>query len=80
METNVQIFSNPQFGEIRTAGTSDNPKLNLGLARLDCDDVQLIDLHALNSNAGKIRWVITNEVSTPIVEKKVSHFATCRIS
>lgn len=25
MEQAIQIFSNPQFGEIRTAGTAENP-------------------------------------------------------
>jgi prophage antirepressor-like protein len=64
----LQIFNNPQFGEIRTAGTADNPLFCLadvckavGLtnpsnvkARLDKEDVQLIDLHALNSTEGQI--------------------------
>lgn len=25
METQIKIFNNPQFGDIRTAGTADNP-------------------------------------------------------
>lgn len=64
----LQIFNNPQFGEIRTAGTADNPLFCLadvckavGLtnpsnvkARLDKEDVQLIDLHALSSTEGLI--------------------------
>lgn len=64
----IQIFNNPQFGEIRTAGTAENPLFCLadvckavGLtnpsnvkARLDKEDVQLIDLHALSSTEGLI--------------------------
>lgn len=59
----VKIFENPQFGKIRIAGTSDNPLFCLAdvcnavnltnpsqiKARLDASDVQLVDLHALNS-------------------------------
>lgn len=62
----VKIFENPQFGQIRTAGTSDEPLFCLSdlckaleltnpsavKARLDSSDVQLIDLHALNSIEG----------------------------
>ena len=62
----IQVFNSPQFGQVRTAGTSDNPLFCLadlckavGLsnpssvkARLDAEDVQLIDLHALNSTEG----------------------------
>lgn len=62
----IQVFQSPQFGQVRTAGTSDNPLFCLadlckavGLqnpssvkARLDAEDVQLIDLHALNSTEG----------------------------
>ena len=66
--TGVQIFSNPSFGEIRTAVDSKNEPLfcladlckALSLtnpssvrSRLDEADVQLIDLHALNSTEGK---------------------------
>lgn len=68
MENQMQIFNNPQFGEIRTAGTAENPLFCLadvckavGLtnpsnvkARLDKEDVQLIDLHALSSTEGQI--------------------------
>ena len=53
----IQIFSNPQFGDIRTAGTADNPLFCLadvckavGIAnarnvksRLDEEDVRLVD-------------------------------------
>lgn len=58
----MQIFSNPAFGQVRTAGTPENPLFCLAdvcnaveltnpssvKSRLDRDDVQLIDLHALN--------------------------------
>lgn len=30
MQSNIQIFNSPRFGEIRTAGTSDEPKFCLG--------------------------------------------------
>ena len=66
MANQIQVFQSPQFGQVRTAGTSDNPLFCLadlckavGLsnpssvkARLDAEDVQLIDLHALNSTEG----------------------------
>lgn len=68
MNTDIQIFNNPSFGEIRTAGTSDKPlfcladvcrAVNLSnpssvKARLDKEDVQLIDLHALKHAEGII--------------------------
>lgn len=58
----IQIFSNPAFGQVRTAGTPENPLFCLAdvcnaveltnpssvKSRLDREDVQLIDLHALN--------------------------------
>lgn len=58
----MQIFSNPAFGQVRTAGTPENPLFCLTdvcnaveltnpssvKSRLDREDVQLIDLHALN--------------------------------
>lgn len=58
----MQIFSNPAFGQARTAGTPENPLFCLAdvcnaveltnpssvKSRLDREDVQLIDLHALN--------------------------------
>lgn len=58
----MQIFSNPAFGQVRTAGTPDNPLFCLAdvcnaveltnpssvKGRLDKEDVQLVDLHALN--------------------------------
>ena len=58
----MQIFSNPAFGQVRTAGTPENPLFCLAdvcnaveltnpssvKSRLDREDVQLIDLHALN--------------------------------
>ena len=58
----IQLFSSPQFGNVRTAGTPENPLFCLAdickaveltnpssiKGRLDPEDVQLIDLHALN--------------------------------
>lgn len=65
----IQIFNNPQFGEIRTV-INENGEPLFCLAdvckaleltnpttvknRLDKEDVQLIDLHALNSTEGMI--------------------------
>ncbi|MBB1529218.1 MAG: phage antirepressor KilAC domain-containing protein [Prevotella sp.] len=57
METQITIFNNPQFGDIRTAGTADNPLFCLKdvcnaidianqrnvTSRLDTEDVQLVD-------------------------------------
>lgn len=68
MEQAIQIFSNPQFGEIRTAGTADNPMFCLvdvcsaiGIAnarnvktRLDEDDVRLVDT---TDNLGRTQQV-----------------------
>ena len=62
MESAIMIFSNPQFGDIRTAGTADKPMFCLAdlckaveltnpssvKSRLEKEDVQLVDLHALN--------------------------------
>lgn len=74
----VQIFDNPQFGSIRTAGTADNPLFCLadvckavGLVnpssvrqRLDNEDVQLLDLHALNYTEGnRVGNSLTNFVT-----------------
>jgi prophage antirepressor-like protein len=58
----LKIFSNLAFGQVRTAGTPDNPLFCLAdvcnaveltnpssvKGRLDQEDVQLVDLHALN--------------------------------
>lgn len=66
MSNEIQIFNNQQFGQIRTAGTSEVPLFCLAdvckavelsnpssvKSRLDKDDVQLIDLHALNITEG----------------------------
>lgn len=74
----IQIFNNPQFGHVRTAGTADNPLFCLAdvckavdltnpssvKVRLDQDDVQLIDLHALNGN----QEIIGNSLATFITE------------
>ena len=57
METQIKIFNNPQFGDIRTAGTADNPLFCLKdvcnaidianqrnvTSRLEEEDVQLVD-------------------------------------
>lgn len=62
----IQLFTNPEFGTIRMAGTNESPLFCLAdickaveltnpsavKTRLDEEDVQLIDLHALNSNEG----------------------------
>lgn len=68
MENEIQLFNSPEFGQVRTAGTPDNPLFCLSdickaveltnpssvKQRLDPEDVQLIDLHTLNSNEGSI--------------------------
>lgn len=65
-ETAIQIFNSDQFGTIRTAGTAEKPLFCLVdlckaleltnpssvRKRLDKEDVQLIDLHALNYTEG----------------------------
>lgn len=57
MVNQIQVFNNPQFGDIRTAGTADNPLFCLKdvcnaiditnqrnvTSRLDTEDVQLVD-------------------------------------
>lgn len=62
----IQVFQSPQFGQVRTAGTSDNPlfcladicrALDLGnpsqvKTRLNSKGVQLVDLQALTTNEG----------------------------
>jgi prophage antirepressor-like protein len=62
----IKIFENKEFGRIRTAGTADNPLFCLAdvckaidlknpssvKSRLDKEDMQLIDLHALKYNEG----------------------------
>ena len=74
----IQIFNNPQFGSVRTAGTSENPLFCLSdvckavdlsnpssvKMRLDKDDVQLIDLHALNEG----QEIVGNSLATFITE------------
>lgn len=63
---NVQLFKNESFGEVRVSGTSEEPLFCLAdickvldlqnpstvKNRLDAEDVQLIDLHALNYTEG----------------------------
>lgn len=72
----IKIFENEEFGKIRTAGTSENPLFCLAdickaveltnpssvKSRLDKDDVQLIDLHALNYK------MIGNSMATFVTE------------
>lgn len=62
----IEIFKNESFGEVRVAGTSEEPLFCLAdvckavelsnpssvKARLDEEDVQLLDLHALNYTEG----------------------------
>lgn len=74
----VSIFRNESFGEVRVAGTSEEPLFCLAdickvvelqnpssvKARLDEEDVQLIDLHALNPNAE----IIGNSMATFVNE------------
>lgn len=78
MEQAIQIFSNPQFGEIRTAGTADKPLFCLSdlckaveltnpssvKQRLEKEDTQLVDLHALNGG----QEIIGNSVATFVTE------------
>lgn len=66
MDNEIKIFKNERFGEIRTAGTSEEPLFCLAdickavdltnpssvKSRLDSEDVQLLDLHALNYAEG----------------------------
>ena len=66
MDNGIKIFRNERFGEIRTAGTSEEPLFCLAdickavdltnpssvKSRLDSEDVQLLDLHALNYAEG----------------------------
>ena len=75
----IKIFENEQFGKIRTAGTSEEPLFCLAdickaveltnpssvKSRLDKDDVQLIDLHALNITEGNM---IGNSLATFVTE------------
>ena len=74
----IKVFNNSAFGQVRTAGTSENPLFCLSdvckavdlsnpssvKARLDKDDVQLIDLHALNGG----QEIIGNSLATFITE------------
>jgi prophage antirepressor-like protein len=72
MEKGVQIFRNPQFGEIRTAGTAENPMFCLAdvckaigitnsrnvKSRLDDEDVRLVDTP---TNGGTQQLVFVSE-------------------
>ena len=73
----IQLFNNPQFGNVRTAGTPEEPLFCLAdickavdltnpssvKQRLDPEDTQLIDLHALNgvSFEGNSKATFINE-------------------
>ena len=59
----IQLFKNERFGEVRVAGTSEEPLFCLAdickavelqnpssvKSRLDEEDLQIVDLHALKS-------------------------------
>lgn len=78
MESAIMIFSNPQFGDIRTAGTADKPMFCLAdlckaveltnpssvKSRLEKEDVQLVDLHALNGG----KEIVGNSLATFVTE------------
>lgn len=75
--SNIEIFKDSRFGEVRVAGTSEEPLFCLAdvckaldlqnpsqvKARLDDDDVQLIDLQTLNPNEVIIGNSIANFVT-----------------
>lgn len=75
----IKIFENEKFGKVRTAGTADNPLFCLAdvckavelsnpssvKSRLDKEDVQLIDLHALNLTEGA---TVGNTMATFVTE------------
>ena len=68
MDNKIEIFRNAKFGEVRVAGTSEEPLFCLSdickavdlknpssvKSRLDRNDVQLIDLYALRETEGGI--------------------------
>ena len=68
MDNKIEIFRNAKFGEVRVAGTSEEPLFCLSdickavdlknpssvKSRLDRNDVQLIDLYALRETEGVI--------------------------
>lgn len=74
----LKVFNNPTFGQVRTAGSPEEPLFCLSdvckavdltnpssvKARLDQDEVQLIDLHALNGN----QEIIGNSLATFVTE------------
>ena len=74
----ISIFKNESFGEVRVAGTPEKPLFCLAdickavelqnpssvKSRLDADDTQLIDLHALNPNLD----IVGNSMATFITE------------
>mgnify|MGYP002622435988 FL=1 len=85
MEQAIQIFSNPQFGEIRTAGTADNPLFCLAdvcrvlelnnpsqvKSRLNPSGIQLIDNQALYNNEGVSIKQLGNSVANYINESNL---------
>lgn len=85
MEQAIQIFSNPQFGEIRTAGTADNPMFCLAdvcralelnnpsqvKSRLNQSGIQLIDNQALCNNEGVSIKQLGNSMANYINESNL---------
>lgn len=75
---NIQLFNNPHFGDVRITGTPDSPLFCLAdicraveltnpssvKSRLEPEDVQLIDLHALNGG----QEIVGNSMATFINE------------
>lgn len=78
MDNSIQIFKNDVFGEVRVAGTSEEPLFCLAdvcnavelsnpssvKTRLNDEDLQLLDLHALNPDL----YVNGNSFATFITE------------
>ena len=74
----IQLFKNERFGEVRVAGTSEEPLFCLAdickavelqnpssvKSRLDEEDLQIVDLHALNPNT----QIIGNSMATFVNE------------
>lgn len=62
MESNIEIFKNERFGEIRVAGTSDEPLFCLAdICRvLDFDDANMINLILDNSLSNQVLWIEPN--------------------
>lgn len=77
MKNEIKLFKNDQFGEVRVIESNGEPLFCLSdvckvvnlvnptevKRRLDKEDVQLIDLHALNSTEGIVGNAITNFIT-----------------